>query len=387
MHRTRGLVAVAVGLTALLAGTAAAQGGGGGGGTGDSVECGDTITTSTRLTHDLECSGTEAPALRVAGAGVVLDLGGHTVRRTGPDTGWSEGIVVLANSTVRNGTIRGFYLGYVLDSDADHFPEHVRLSRLTFIGNWAAVYNRSGSATFTITDSLILGNEVGLGSEQDASDGTFEVSSTLFMGNRLALTANLHSVNVVRSTFSFNELVVWCPYGSISFRSSWIVQNEAVGRLPIGEFGYGLCSEASFVDTVIARNGSLAPSSQPTWEPFDFVLLGSRIVDNDSGLDVRALAVEIQGNTWWSNGGGLTLADLPDYVPPPLTGTVSGNRFLYNQGDGLRVRVPSALTVSRNTAIGNRGWGIYAPGVIDGRGNVARGNSAGNCAGVVCSSR
>jgi hypothetical protein len=293
----------------------------------------------------------------------------------------------MANSTVRNGTIRGFDLGYVLDANVEHFPEHVRLSRLTFIGNQAAVYNRSGSATFTITDSLFLGNGGALSSEQDASDGTFEVRSTVFMGNRLALSANMHSVNVVRSTFSFNELVVWCPYGSISFRSSWIVQNEVVGRLPIGEFGYGLCSEVSVVDTVIARNSSLAPSSYPAWEPFYFELSGSRIVDNDSGLDVRALSVEVQGNTWRENGGGLTLADLPEYVPPPLTGSVSGNRFLYNQGDGLRVRVPSTLTVSRNIAIGNAGWGIHAEEVIDGGGNVARGNAEGDCTGVACSPR
>lgn len=384
MLRVRSCGAVAVGLTVLLSRTAAAQGGGGG---GDGVQCGDTITTNTRLTHDLECSGIETPALRVMGPGVVLDLGGHTVRRTGSETGWSEGIVVMANSTVRNGTIRGFDLGYVLDSNAEHFPEHVRLSRLRFIGNRVAVYNRSGSATFTITDSLLLGNELGLSSEQDASSGTFEVRATLFMGNRLALTANSHSVNVVRSTFSFNELVVWCPYGSISFRSSSIVQNEVVGRLPIGEFGYGLCSEVSVVDTVIARNGALAPSSHPAWEPFDLELRGSRIVDNDSGLDVRALAVEVQGNTWRGNGGGLTLADLPDYVPPPLSGTVSGNRFLYNQGDGLRVTVPSTLTVSRNVAIGNMGWGIYVEEAVDGGGNVARGNAEGDCTGVACSSR
>ena len=386
MHRARSCVAAAVGMAVFLAGTATAQSGGEGGSTGSHVQCGDTITTSTRLSHDLECPGTEAPALRIIGTGAVLDLGGHTVRRTGPETGQSVGIVVMSNSTVRNGTIRGFDLGYVLDAGAEHFPEHVWLSRLTFIGNSAAIYNRSGSATFTITDARLLGNGIGVGSEQDASSGTFEVRSTVFMGNRIALSANLHSANVVRSTFSFNELVVWCPYGSISFTSSWIVQNGTVGRLPIGEFGYGLCSEVSFVGTVIARNGSLAPADQPAWEPFDFELRGSWIAGNESGLNVRAMTVEIQGNTWWGNGGGLALADLPEYVPPPLTGTVRGNRFLYNQGDGLRVTVPSALSVSRNAAIGNTGWGIHAPEVIDGGGNVARGNAAGDCVGVICSS-
>jgi hypothetical protein len=387
MHRARSLVAVVVGMTVFLAETAAAQANGKGENSRSYVRCGDTLTTSTRLTSDLSCPGTEAPALRIVGTGVVLDLGGHTVRRTGPETGQSEGIVVLADSTVRNGTIRGFDLGYVLDADSEHSPEHVRLSRLTFIDNTAAVYNRSGSATFTITNSFFLGNGLGLGSEQDASDGTFEVRSALFLGNQLALSANLHTVDVVRSTFSFNELVVWCPYGSISFTSSWIVQNTAVGRLPIGEFGYGLCAQVSFIDTVIARNESFAPTGQPIWEPFDFVLRGSRIVDNDRGLEVRTRTVEIQSNTWWGNGGGLALADLPEYVPPPLTGTISGNRFQFNQGDGLTVRVPSDLTVSRNVAIGNTGWGIHAPGVTDGGGNVARGNRAGNCVGVICSAR
>ncbi|WPB81616.1 right-handed parallel beta-helix repeat-containing protein [Archangium violaceum] len=381
MRRARAVVAAAMGMAAFLAGWPTAQASARG-----RVRCGDTITTSTRLTHDLSCPGTDGPALRVVGTGVVLDLGGHTVRRSGPETPTSEGILVLADSTVRNGTIRGFRQGYVLDADGEHFPEHVRLSRLTFIDNGAAIYHRNGHATLTLTDSLLIGNDVGLGSEQDASSGTFEVRSTLFLGHRLALTANFHSVDVARSTFSLNETVVWCPYGSVTFTSSWILQNEVVGRIQMGEFGYGFCSVASFTGTVLARNGSLAPAGQPAWEPGNFVLRGSRVADNDSGLWVRAWTVDVQDNTWRDNAGGLSLADQPEYVPPPLSGTVHGNRFLSNRGDGLRVLVPSTLTVSRNVALDNTGWGLHVPGVIDGGGNVARGNGAGNCAGVVCAS-
>ncbi|WNG38639.1 right-handed parallel beta-helix repeat-containing protein [Archangium violaceum] len=373
-------VLVAVGISMFLAGLpAAAQ--------TDDIQCGDTITTSTRLTHDLECPGTDTPALRVVGSDVVLDLGGHTVRRSGPVMTGSEGIAVLANSTVSNGTIRGFELGYVLDSYPQH-PDHVRLSGLSFIDNRIAVYNRSGgNTTFTITNSLLLRNDVGLGSEQDAGSGTFEVRSTFFIGHRLAFSANYHSVDVANSTFSLNETVFLCPYGSVTFTSSIIMRNDVVGRLPLGEFGYGFCSVASFVDTEFLFNGAFAPTEQPTWEPFDFVLRNSRVVGNDSGLPVRARTVDVRGNTWRNNGGGLSLGDLPEYVPPPLTGTVSGNRFLRNQGDGLRVLVPSTLTVSSNVALDNTGWGIYAPGVIDGGGNVARGNGAGDCVGVVCASR
>ena len=55
-----------------------------------------------------------------------------------------------------------------------------------------------------------------------------------------------------------------------------------------------------------------------------------------------------------------------------------------NEGDGLRVLPPGKPTVANNLAQGNTGWGIFAPGVTDGGGNVARDNGAGDCEGVVC---
>jgi hypothetical protein len=345
------------------------------------LRCGDTITRSTRLTHDLACPGTRVPALRVVGAGVVLDLGGHTVRRTGSDPlDVSEGILVLADSTVRNGTIQGFSLGYVLDSGED-----VRLSRLTFLDNGVAIYNRNGGfTTFTLTDSRLQGNRVGLSSEQDAANGTFKVHSTRFIGHRLAFTANFHSVEVVQSTFSLNNLVFWCPDGSVSFQSSWLERNGVVGWIPLGEFGYGSCDTVSFVGTVLASNGAFAPDERPAWEPFTLELRDSWVVDNAGGLEARVRTLDVQGNTWWDNASGLTVAVPPEFLQPEVTGTLRGNRFLRNRGDGLRVDVPSTLAVSHNVALGNTGWGLYVPGVIDGGGNVARGNGRGDCDGVVC---
>lgn len=377
---------MALGLATFLARGAIAKPGGGEESASGDVHCGDTIATSTRLTHDLACPGTDEPALRIVGTGVVLDLGGHTVRRSGADTGLSVGISVLADSTVKNGTIRGFDLGYAVDSDAVYFPEHVWLSWLVFLDNGDAIYNRSSDVTVTLTDSALIGNDVGMGSEQDASRGVFEVRTSLFIDNRLALTANSHSVDVLHSTFSRNESVIWCPDGSVSFTSSVIVQNTVVGQLTVGEFGYGVCTAATFTNTLISRNGALAPTEQPAWEPFSFVLHGSQILDNGRGLLGKARAVDIQGNTFRGNGGGLTLSEPAEFLAPTLTGTVSGNRFQRNQGTGFQVTTASTLTVSRNTAIDNMGWGIFAPGVIDGGGNVARGNGAGNCVGVVCAS-
>ncbi|ATB43178.1 hypothetical protein CYFUS_008658 [Cystobacter fuscus] len=386
MGQAQGVVTVAMGLVMLLSGSTTVRIGGAEAKQAG-VQCGDTITASTRLTRDLSCPGTEVPALRVAGAGVILDLGGHTVRRVGSGTGVSEGIRVSVDSTVRNGTIRGFDQGYVIGGEVLPSPERVGLSGLTFIDNGIAVYDRGGNTTLTVTDCRLIRNGSGLGSEQDASSGVFEVRSSFFLGNRLALSANSHSVEVVGSTFLQNETVMWCPYGRVSFSSSSIVRNTVVGDLRLGQFGYGVCQEASFVRTVLARNGSLSATDAPVWEPFNFVLRDSWVIENGGELQVRARTVDVQGSTWWGNGSGLTLADLPEYVPPALTGGVSGNRFLHNQGDGLRVLVPSTLTVSRNVAIDNTGWGLHVPGVSDGGGNVARGNGAGDCVGVVCSAR
>ncbi len=372
---------MAVGLVTCLTGAATAQAGGGEVAAQASVQCGDTITQSIRLTRDLECPGTPEPALRIAGEGVVLDLGGHTVRRTGSDTWASEGIAVMAGSTVKNGTIRGFGKGYVL-----YGGRNVWLSRLQFVNNGVGAHNY-GFSTFTVTDSLFIGNTVGMGSEQDASNGGFEVRSTLFIDNQVALGVNnAHTVNVDRSTFAFNDVAVVCFYGTISFTSSWILQNSAVASIPFFEGGYSQCAHASFLDTVIARNASFAPADEPVWKPFDFVLRRSQVRDNDSGIVVRTTTADVRSNTWQSNGGGLTLDEPLQFLQPTLTGTVSDNRFLRNGGDGFRVTVASTLTVSRNVAVGNTGWGIHAPGVIDGGGNVARGNGAGNCVGVVCTS-
>lgn len=382
MGRAADIAAVALGMAVLLAVSPAARAGGGEADVSRRLRCGDIITRSTRLTHDLACPGTNGPALRIVRAGVVLDLGGHTVRRSGPDTGLSEGILVEADSTVRNGTIRGFTWGYIVDSGQD-----VRLSGLTFSDNGNAVYNRYGSGTtLTLTDCRLLRNRTGLSSEQDAGSGTFRVRASLFSANRLAFAANFHAVEVDRSTFSNNVLVFWCPFGSVTFRSSLLFRNEVVGWVPLGEFGYGTCGEARFVSTVLSNNGAFGPAEEPAWKPFDLVLRDSWLVDNGTGLEARARTLDVQGNTWWGNGSGLHVAEPPEFFQPSVTGTVSDNRFLRNRGDGLRVGFPGTLTVSGNMAIDNRGWGILAPGVIDGGGNVARGNRAGDCLGVTCAS-
>jgi hypothetical protein len=387
MKQTRGFV-VAMAVTTLLTGGPAAQArdrapfdadakvtfkG------GSAVRCGDTITEHTRLMHDLNCPSSAPFALQVAGEGVVLDLGGHTVRRTGPANIESQGIALQSDSMVRNGTVQGFGRAIMIPTGSG--ASNVRLHKLALLDNSAGVYNFA-TTDFLITQCRVSGNSVGLTRELDAASGSFDVRSSVFTHNELAMLADFHNIDVLDSTFTSNGNVVLCWEGRVRFRSSTIAWNAAVGTIP-NDPGFRTCSEMRFENTLIANNAAFAPATTPVWEPLKLSMLDSLVVNNGTGLQVTARTVYIDGNTFYDNASGLTLSDRETIAP--LTGIVRGNQFLRNDGDGLRVQAPSTPTVIRNVALGNTGFGIYAPTAFDGGGNVARNNAAGDCVGIICS--
>ncbi|NOJ98603.1 right-handed parallel beta-helix repeat-containing protein [Corallococcus coralloides] len=342
------------------------------------VQCGDVITQHTKLTHDLSCPGTDEPALRIEGDGVVLDLGGHTVRRSSPVQQDTLGIVVTSTSMVRNGTIRGFARGVQTEG-----VNSLRVHKLTFTDNGTAIYNYFSTTYFLITNSRFIGNGAGLGSEIDASIGTFDVRSSHFENNRLGIYLDTHAADVLDSTFIGNELGIYCFAGDVRVRSSTFARNEAVATTTVPIGGRDICERFRFEDTLIADNASFAPTDIPIWNVVQLDMINNWIVGNDNGLTAGSFQVYIQGNTFWDNAGGLTLEDTP-IVSLPQTGIVRANRFLHNDGDGLRVLPASTPTVIGNVALGNTGWGIHAPTAHDGGGNVARDNGAGNCEGILC---
>ncbi|RKH74542.1 right-handed parallel beta-helix repeat-containing protein [Corallococcus aberystwythensis] len=388
MKQTRGF-AMAVAVTTLLTGVPAAQARGtdlidadaevtfkG----GSAVRCGDTLTEHTRLTHDLSCPGSAPFAIQVVGEGVVLDLGGHTVRRTGPANTDSQGIALQTNSMVRNGTIQGFGRAIMIPSGSG--ASNVRLHKLALLDGYSGVYNEA-TTDFLITECRVSGNSVGLNRELDASSGSFDVRSSVFTHNELAMLADFHNIDVLGSTFRSNGSVFNCWQGLVRIRSSTIASNDAVGSIR-NDPGFRICNEIRFENTLIANNAAFAPASEPVWEPIKLSMLGSFVTNNGTGLEAAAVNVYIDGNTFHDNAAGLTLSDREGLPPGPLTGIVRGNNFLSNDGDGLRVNPPSKPTVVNNRALDNAGFGIYAPTAFDGGGNVARNNAAGDCVGIVC---
>ncbi|WP_332468431.1 right-handed parallel beta-helix repeat-containing protein [Cystobacter fuscus] len=347
---------------------------------GLTVHCGDTLTTHTRLTHDLHCPSSAPFALQLDGDGIVLDLGGYTIRRTGPENKNSQGIVIARGWMVRNGTVKGFGRAVMIPPGSGTL--NVRLHKLALLDNTSAVYNYA-TTNFLITECRVSGNGVGLNRELDAGFGGFDVRSSVFTHNELAMLGDFHSIDVLDSTFTSNGRVFLCWESNIRIRSSTIAWNDAVGNIP-NDPGFRLCRQIRFENTLIANNAAFAPATDPVWNPLNLSMLDTLVVRNGTGLEAAAGMVYIDGNTFYDNASGLTLSDRAGFPYTSLTGIVRGNQFLANDGDGLRVQPPSTPTVLNNLALGNAGFGIYAPTASDGGGNVARGNTAGDCVGIVC---
>ncbi|WP_341868121.1 right-handed parallel beta-helix repeat-containing protein [Corallococcus carmarthensis] len=349
---------------------------------GAAVRCGDTLTEHTRLTHDLSCPSSAPFALRLDGEGIVLDLGGYTIRRTGPENEDSQGIVVDNGRMVRNGTVQGFGRGIITSSFSN--ARNLRLHELAILDNHSAIYSQS-ETNFLITQCRLSGNAWGLSSEFSASTGLFDVRNSIFTHNGTAMAADFHHIDVIDSTFTSNGIVINCFGGSFRIRESTLAWNDAVGRMQLDFGGPYTCTEMRFENSLLANNAAFAPAIRPVWETVRLVMIDTLAISNGLGLQVAAETVYLDGNTFHDNAGGLTLSDLATAEPVPLTGIVRGNQFLRNDGDGLRVTPPSTPTVLDNVALGNTGFGIYAPTAFDGGGNVARDNAAGGCVGVICS--
>jgi len=116
--------------------------------------CGQHITESVTLTHDMQC---DPVALVVTGDNVVLDLGGHTISGPGPGRrSWPlpsfdvAGVIVRGNNvTVTNGTVESTGIGLLVEG-----AEGGTYSDLTTTGNYYGIYIYEGR------DHTVEGNDV-----------------------------------------------------------------------------------------------------------------------------------------------------------------------------------------------------------------------------------
>ena len=120
------------------------------------LTCGQTITQSTVLDNDL--SGCTNNGIVVGADNITLDLNGHTVAGTSA-SGDQGGVVLVGRTgvTVRNGTVRNFDVGVVIEGGSNNTVEGINaFDNISFSGTT----NRGGDgiAILSSRDNSILRN-------------------------------------------------------------------------------------------------------------------------------------------------------------------------------------------------------------------------------------
>ncbi len=373
-------VAAGVAASVLLAGPATARS------TKAAPTCGSVITTDTKLTADLTCEGTAL----VLNRGITLDLGGHSI--TGRGTGATTGILVVGPATVRPTVIRGGTLSRWqagIRTEPDPWvTSRVEVSRLTA--------NRA-PLTLQTTDLRVTASRL-----TDSDLNTY-AGRTSVVDSRLVRSSAMHETTLFRLVRS---TLIGGTWGGDENQQVEIVDSVLDGRgtvgLPPSMCGGNVCRisgstirnytyplspwyGATITDTTFADNPNGAISAEADGL---VTVTRSRFVRNGAG-NQPAITVAYRGklsvrdSAFASGGAGIRVDDGADGSQV----AVRGSSFRDHSIDGIYSEVPG-VRLGSNSAIGNGGWGIYAPGAVDEGGNVARDNgAAGQCSGVTCAPR
>lgn len=340
------------------------------------LTCGATVTVSTNLTTDLTCPASSAPALTL-GAGVTLDLRGHTI--AGPGTGRGIALPPYGDAAVRNGTLTGWGAGIYFLLPLEEPRSGTRtIDRVSFsdsdIGadiSGDGPY-RSGEHTI-VTRSRFDRLRVGL---ETLWAGDTSVMDSTFTDTRVAVAVDTSTVAVATSRFTRGTWAIYATEGVVTVTDSTFVDNEVGvgGQLSISSV---TVDSSTFRDNDVGVDGAWRQS-----------LTNSLFVGNTTAIELRSDTFgDVTGNAFRRNGTAVQGSPpSPDNFGIPLVVT---DNVLRHNGDALVFEGADENTqLGDNTAVRNTGWGIYAPGATDLGGNTAHHNgNEPQCVGVVCSAR
>ena len=359
------------------------------------LECGERITQDVTLDSDLRnCAGV---GLVIAGDGVTLDLGGHTIDGTGRGTGIVNGYGGDGRRGfhVRNGAVRGFKVGLRSGGRA------TTLRRLTVTRNATGGVVLRG-AQCVVERSTITDNGYGHGISVTGSDGCRIDSNrvTRHLGAGIQASRAAHLV-IEDNRVGANRRAGILLAGT---RASTLERNTVTGN----ETGISLFDRSN--SNVVRRNTA---AGNVTGIALTFGGTGNRIEHNSVSAS-KGAAIRL-AETGSSNEVTRNLATLSAEEGIRVIDSaglrVEGNSVYDNRGDGIFVaeQDAGATSIVRNTTNHNGDDGIdadsglvaiadnlaeynvdlgieAAAGVTDGGGNkaVTNGNTA-QCAGVECS--
>jgi parallel beta-helix repeat protein len=383
------------------------------------LTCGQTITASVRLSHDLvNCPG---DGLVIGADNITLDLAGHSI--SGVNAPGSEGVADDGHrgASVRNGTIRSFFLNGVGLRNAPH--SSVRNLTIRSIG--AGGVDGDASAGVLVKDSpgtIVSASTISNDVSAYQSDGVDVASSegTTVSGNRLVHNAwdgmfvylSPHTLIVGNDIEGNGNQGTELNSGS---DGSVLVGNHASNNVSDG-LVVGAVSAARIEGNVLTGNGDTGL--------FMFDLQNSRITANRAGGN--GAGINLDGGQNGSAGNRIVANDTSRNLFVGLVvgdaannNTLIGNISNANQGPpgeggGIVVFAATGNTVRANVASRNLDVGIAvfedqpgdSPGnvlasnvansngahgitvvtaTVDGGGNIARLNTPlPNCVGITC---
>jgi parallel beta-helix repeat protein len=390
----------------------------------DALECGDVLTEDTVFQADLVCEG--VTALVIGADGITVDLDGH--RLTG-----SADAIGISNAghdsvTISNGRIERFGTGIRFWNVSDSLIEDMTLERQAD----TAIHLRQSSSNVirdnAVSDLAQTGirlevssdhNTVVSNSVRDVGWGVHvTLSSTenlvtrnhvrefdrgiLVSSDRNEITKNvvevggLDGIGIVNADFNLvrANTVAGSYYGimlATDTDSNEVIENR-ITESDVGIFLFGQEGRPPNQRNSIDRNqiiGSRRAGIIVSSHTRDAQVTSNTLTSNHLGILIGGPSVGADQTIVSKN----TVVDSRTngvQLEANATGTVldrnssSGNGSTPAAHDGFDIDAPGT-TVTKNKAFFNTGYGISATsGVIDGGGNKARHNDAGQCVNVVC---
>ena len=355
--------------------------------------CGDTLTTSVRLTSDL--TGCGAAGLIVGAAGITVDLGGHTLGGTNVPNSVGIANTGHANVKIANGTIAAFHT----DGVAIHRAAGNRVSKLTVRGIGSGGKNNDADAGILLDHSpaaVVTDTDVKNSVHAFQADGidVFFSPGTQIMRSKLSQNQwnGLVVIQSPRSLVVGNKLDangnngMEANVGSdfISVSGNHTDRNKNWG-LVVGAVGHARVSGNSATGN--GRDGlSFFDLASSTIQRNHAI--GNGIGINLHGGQHGSKLNQVLGNTVTKNKHAGIVVSGDSAKSPADANLVAGNTASGNGSDGgIVVGGPAHGNKLRgNIATANAGHGISVlTGTIDGGGTRARGNRAApQCVGVVC---
>lgn len=220
------------------------------------VNCGDTINTTTTLTHtpvhsitQACCTTTNNPALTIIGnSSIIVDLNGFEIQCCNPSI---EGIKIIGNVTLKNGTVRGCSVGISATG------RQYTISKMTAVKNatHGFVTNAPNVAPQTkiILEENMANNNGDNGFANYANKGMSLASQITFKKNIATGNTNNGFYNEGQSViFSMNTSSVNGRTGFFNEKNSTFINNIANRNGAYGFYANG--RNSSYTNNVATNN-------------------------------------------------------------------------------------------------------------------------------------